>query len=42
MTKNSFVAEVTFKAASKIALQKTAEATGDFICNKVADRTTKA
>ena len=29
------------KAASKRAIQKTAEATGDLICNKVANRITK-
>ena len=30
------------KTASKRAIQKTAEATGDFIGNKTADKTTKA
>ena len=28
------------KTASKRAIQKTAEATGDFICNKIADKIT--
>ena len=28
------------KTASKRAIQKTAEATGDLICNKIADKTT--
>ena len=31
-----------FKTASKIAIQKTTEATGDFIWNKIANRITKA
>ena len=31
----------TIKTASKRAIQKTAVATGDFICNKIADRITK-
>ena len=30
----------TIKAASKRAIQKTAEATGDLICNKIADKIT--
>ena len=30
-----------FKTASKWALQKAAEATGDLIGNKIADKTTK-
>ena len=30
-----------FKASSKRAIQKTAEATGDFIGNKIANRITK-
>ena len=29
------------KTASKRAIQKTAEATGDLMCNKIADRITK-
>ena len=29
------------KTASKRAVQKTAKATGDLICNKIADKTTK-
>ena len=32
---------VTIKTASKRAIQKTAEATGDLIGNKIADRMTK-
>ena len=31
----------TFKTASKRAIQKTAEATGDLIGNKIADKITK-
>ena len=30
----------TIKTASKRAIQKTAEATGDLICNKIADQVT--
>ena len=30
----------TIKTASKRAIQKTAEATGDLICNKIADHVT--
>ena len=30
-----------FRTASRIAIQRTAEATGDLICNKIADRITK-
>ena len=30
-----------FKRASKRAIQKTAEATGDLLCNKIADKITK-
>ena len=30
-----------FRTASRRAIQRTAEATGDLICNKIADRITK-